>query len=76
MEIDGGALTVKIHRPQGTEASVDVSGGAVSLDADGRGLHGIGHQSYESPGFSNAANGYRIEINGGACTVTLDTATG
>jgi len=76
VEIDGGALTVKIHRPQGTEASVDVSGGAVSLDADGRGLHGIGHQSYESPGFSNAANGYRIEINGGACTVTLDTATG
>ena len=76
VEIDGGALTVKIHRPQGTEASVDVSGGAVSLDADGRRLHGIGHQSYESPGFSNAANGYRIEINGGACTVTLDTATG
>jgi cell wall-active antibiotic response 4TMS protein YvqF len=76
VEIDGGALTVKIHRPQGTEASVDVSGGALTLDADGRGLHGIGHQSYESPGFSNAANAYRIEINGGACTVTLDTATG
>jgi len=76
VEIDGGALTVNVHRPRGTEASVDVSGGAISLNADGRGYHGIGHQSYESPGFSSAANGYRVEINGGACTVTLDTATG
>ena len=75
VEIDGGALTVRIHRPQGTEASVDVSGGAVSLNADGQGMHGIGHQSYKTPGI-NRAPGYRIEINGGACTVTLDTATG
>jgi Domain of unknown function (DUF5668) len=75
VEIDGGALTVRIHRPQGTEASVDVSGGAVSLNADGQGMHGIGHQSYKTPGI-NRAPGYRIEINGGACTVTLDTAAG
>jgi hypothetical protein len=76
VEIDGGALTVRIHRPKGTEASVDVSGGAVSLNGDGRQINGVGHQSYQSPGFSDAGNGYRIEINGGACTVTLDTATG
>ena len=75
VEIDGGALTVKIHRPQGIEASVDVSGGAVTLNADGRSIHGIGNQTYESPGFSSASSGYRIAINGGACTVTLDTAT-
>jgi hypothetical protein len=76
VEIDGGALTVRIHRPQGTEASVDVSGGAVSLNADGQGMHGIGHQGYKTPGINGAPGSYRIEINGGACTVTLDTATG
>jgi len=76
VEISGGALTVHIHRPQGTEASVDVSGGAVSLNGDGRQVSGVGHQSYQSPGFSDTGNGYRIEISGGACTVTLDTATG
>ena len=76
VEIDGGALTVHIHRLQGTEASIDVSGGAVSLNGDGRQINGVGEQSYRSPGFSDAGSGYRIEINGGACTVTLDTATG
>jgi hypothetical protein len=76
VEIDGGALTVRIHRPQGVAASVDVSGGAVSLNADGERMHGGGHQSYKSPGWLQAAGGYKVEINGGACTVTLDTATG
>ncbi len=76
VEIDGGALTVHIHRPQGVAASVDVSGGAVNLNADGEGMHGIGHQGYKSPGWLHAMGGYKVEINGGACTVTLDTATG
>lgn len=72
VEINGGALTVNIHRPGGTEASVDVSGGAVSLNADGRNMHAIGHLSFESPGYSGATNSYRVEVNGGACTVRLD----
>jgi cell wall-active antibiotic response 4TMS protein YvqF len=75
VEVDGGALTVNVHRPPGTEASIDVSGGAISLDADGRGLHGIGSQGYQTPGYSGSSFGYRIEINGGACTVTLDAAS-
>jgi len=72
--INGGALTVHVHRPSGTAASVTVSGGGVSLDADGRQSHAFGGASYESPGFSSATDGYRIEVNGGACTVTLDTS--
>jgi hypothetical protein len=75
VEINGGALTVRVHRPGGTEASVEVSGGAVNLDADGSNQHAVGHLSYVSPGFSAAADSYRIGVNGGACTVTLDTAT-
>ncbi len=75
VEINGGALTVNLHRPSGIEASLEVSGGAVNLDADGKGMHGIGHLGYASPGFSGAADGYRIQVNGGACTVSLDTTT-
>jgi cell wall-active antibiotic response 4TMS protein YvqF len=73
--INGGALTVHVHRPSGTAASVSVSGGAVSLDADGRQSHSIGNAAYDSPGFGSATDGYRIEVNGGACTVSLDTNT-
>jgi cell wall-active antibiotic response 4TMS protein YvqF len=75
VEVNGGALTVHVHRPSGTEASVRVSGGADSLDADGHSEHGIGDLRYESSGFSGAADGYRITVNGGACTVTADTST-
>ena len=75
VEVNGGALTVHIHRPSGTEASVEVSGGADSLDADGHSEHGIGDLMYESSGFSAASNAYRVTVNGGACTVTLDTTS-
>ena len=75
VEINGGALTVHIQRPSATEASVQVSGGADSLNADGHTQHAIGDLKYESSGFSGASDGYRITVNGGACTVTLDTST-
>jgi hypothetical protein len=74
--VNGGALTVNVHRPSGTPATVRISGGAVSLDADGRGSRGFGTLSYETPDFASATAGYAIEVNGGACTVTLDSPSG
>jgi hypothetical protein len=71
--INGGALTVLVHRPSGTQASVDVSGGAVSLTADGDQVRGIGPKSWQSDGYDAATDGYQIEINGGADNVTVDT---
>jgi hypothetical protein len=71
--VNGGALTVNIHRPGGTATSVVVSGGAVNLDADGRQTHGIGNANWETANFSGATDGYRVEINGGACNVTVDS---
>ena len=73
--INGGALTVHIHRPAGAGTSVKVSGGAISLDFDGHQQHAIGNLE------QTAATGpdmYRVEVNGGACTVTMDAtaATG
>ena len=72
IEINGGALTVRVHRPSGVDASVDVSGGAITLNADGKASHAIGELSYQSPGFSSATDAYKITVNGGACNVTLD----
>jgi cell wall-active antibiotic response 4TMS protein YvqF len=69
--INGGALTVNMHRPAGTGASVSVSGGAVSLTFDGRQSHAIGNLQ-ESTG--SGTDTYRVEVSGGACTVTMDTA--
>jgi hypothetical protein len=73
--INGGSLTVRLHRPAGTAASVRVSGGAVSLDADGEPHRGIGSQTWSSADAGSATNSYRVEVNGGACNVTID-ATG
>jgi hypothetical protein len=73
ISVEGGAITLHLHRPSGTEASVHVSGGAVSLDADGRQLHGIGDESWQSNGYTGAADAYKVEISGGASMVTVDT---
>lgn len=74
ISLNGGALTVNIHRAQRTAISVEVSGGAISLDADGNRHRGVGNQSWHSDGYDEAANRYQIEINGGASTVTIDIA--
>ncbi len=73
ISINGGALTVNLHRPAGVAASVSVSGGVVSLDADNEHRRGIGSQSWQSSGFDGATDAYRVEVNGGACTVSIDT---
>jgi hypothetical protein len=69
--INGGALTVNVHRPAGAGASVTVSGGAISLDFDGRQQHAIGNLEQSA---LTGPDMYRIEVNGGACTVTIDAA--
>lgn len=72
--VNGGALTIIIHRPNGVEASAQVSGGAVNLTADGDRERGIGSKSWQSDGYDSAQDAYRIKVNGGACTVTVDTS--
>lgn len=69
--IDGGALTVHLHRPSGAGASVMVSGGAVSLDFDGHQNRGIGTVQEAS---GSGSDMYRVEVSGGACTVTMDAS--
>ena len=70
ISVNGGALTVRLHRPPGTGASVMVSGGAVSLDFDNKHSRAIGSVRQATQIGSDM---YKVEVNGGACTVTMDT---
>jgi hypothetical protein len=74
--MDGAALSVHIHRPSGTATSVQVSGAAVNLTADGHQIHGLGSASWQSDGFDAATDSYTIQVNGAASTVTVDTSGG
>jgi len=73
ISVDGGAISLHLHRPSGSEALVHVSGGAVSLDADGQQFRAVGEKSWQSNGYVGAANAYQVVVNGGASTVTIDT---
>jgi hypothetical protein len=73
ISVNGGAPTVHVHRPTSTEVSVQVSGGAVSLTVDGQHEVAIGNTKLQSDGFAGATDAYTIEVNGGACNVTVDT---
>jgi len=70
VSINGGALTVNLHRPNGTDALVQVSGGAVNLNFDGNVQRAVGSVSAGN----TSDNYFQVRINGGACTVTMDTA--
>jgi hypothetical protein len=73
VQINGGAVTAHLHRPAGTDVKVDVSGAFVNLVVDGMAHHAIGSAGN---GTELGASGYEIKVNGGACTVTVDTAAG
>jgi len=70
--VNGGGLTIHLHRPAGTAASVRVSGGAVNLTFDGRHHGAIGSAEDSSGGGSDL---YDVQVSGGGCTVTMDTSS-
>jgi hypothetical protein len=63
---------VNAHRPHGVAASVAVSGGAVNLNFDGHQSHAVGTLNAQSSDFDTAPDRYQLQINGGACNVTVD----
>jgi hypothetical protein len=71
ISINGGSLTAHIHRPPGAGASVMVSGGAVSLDFDNKHTRAIGTVKEAT---QIGPDMYRVEVNGGACSVTMDVS--
>ena len=69
IDINGGALTINLHRPAGAAADVSVSGGAVTLNLDGHVQHAVGSANASTGGSSDI---FKVRVNGGACTVTMD----
>jgi hypothetical protein len=71
--ISGGASSVSLHLPSGSQWRVRVSGGASSVSVDGNDLSGGDQVTRSSSGFATAADRYDIEITGGASDVSVDT---
>ena len=76
IKVNGGAVTVNVHRPPGSAASVAVSGGAASLSFDGRQSKAVGTLTAQTSDYDHASDRYQIEVDGGACTVTVDARPG
>jgi hypothetical protein len=73
IEISGGASKVVLHRPAGIPAQVEVKGGASSLDIDNQHFGGIGQTTrWNTAGYREAYDRYRIYISGGASHVIVD----
>ena len=70
--VNGGAVTVNVHRPKGTAVSVTVSGGAANLTFDGRQSHAIGTLTAQTSDYDRATDRYQIQVSGGASNVTVD----
>lgn len=45
----------------------------MKLVGDGHRVGAIGNARWQSDGYGGARDAYQIEVNGGACTVTVDT---
>ena len=72
VRINGGALTVHLHRRDGA-ASVKVSGGAVSLTFDGDTSTAVGSVSHST---GPADDIFEVAVSGGTCSVTMDKGSG
>jgi AcrR family transcriptional regulator len=73
IDVSGGALAVRLHRPPGTAAIANVSAGAVQvkLDALSTAL-AVLDAHWESPGARQVANRYELRVSGGAIQVSFD----
>ncbi|OLE81061.1 MAG: hypothetical protein AUG06_02300 [Actinobacteria bacterium 13_1_20CM_2_65_11] len=72
--INGGAVTVNVHRPKGVAVSVTVSGGAANLTFDGRQSHAIGTLTAQTSDYDSATDRYQIQVSGGASNANVDSS--
>ncbi len=72
IRLSGGMNHATFHRPAGVEARISVRGGFSTLSFGEQGLHGGGGRvQLQSPGYSEAADRFEIDISGGANTITV-----
>ena len=73
VRVSGGASQLRIRRPSGVAARIQIGGGASKLALDDQGFGAVGGPvRLESPDYSAAADRYEIEIGGGASKITIE----
>ena len=66
LDFSGGAFNITVRVPPGTALQVTASGGANDVEVDGHHLGAFGQDTYSSPGYGAATEGYAITLSGGA----------
>ena len=74
IRVEGGAVTLSLHRPAGAQARIRVSGGASTILADGTRRSNLGGDlSWQTDGYEGSSDRFDVQVNGGASTVRMDT---
>ncbi len=74
VQVSGGARSLTITRPTGTEVQLIVNGGIKNLSLDGQSVEKADTAfRKETSGFMHTSKRYYIKINGGASNLNLDT---
>ena len=70
IKFEGGATSVELGAPAGTQARIEVGGGASSLHVNGADSSSLGHElRYQSEGFPAAHDRYIVNASGGASSI-------
>ncbi len=71
VRVAGGASSITIELPPGSEARVETSGGLTALNSPATSAGGFGRNVYETPGYAAARDRYSITVTGGVSSVTV-----
>jgi hypothetical protein len=73
IRITGGVSGLRLHRPAGVPARIQIGGGVSKLGLDRQYLGAIGGPiELETPDYATAVDRYELDIRGGASRVTVD----
>ena len=74
LEISGGVVEVRLHRPEGSAAAVHLSAGAVQVRLDDFSTRAtVSDTHWETPNASTAVDRFEIRVNSGAVKFELDS---
>jgi hypothetical protein len=73
VNITGGASSISLQIPSGSQWSVSVSGGVSSVTVNGQSSGGIGDFTKQSSGYSGATDRFDIRVSGGVSHLDLHT---
>jgi len=75
IEVSGGVVGLRLHRPRGVAVAADISPGALRVKLDDYAVNAtVADSHWESvQGASDAPDRYQLRINSGAVQITLDS---